>query len=261
MASGIYTITNIINGKIYVGYATSINGRLGTHKYNLSIGIHLNSHLQGAVNEYGIENFLFEELEQCSKEYLSSQEHYWATILNVHNPEFGYNLAPTHPYRKSSGKRKGFSVSDETRAKIKAARLASPYKMSDETKEKIRIARAKQVFTDETRLKLSLKSKGRQARLGHKASEETKKKQSESLHKTIAERGYWRTPEQLEKTRNANRDNNKRPFIVEDLNTGQTYNFDFLFEAVPLLGIKEGGVWAVLNRPNKITKNFILSYK
>jgi hypothetical protein len=41
-----------------------------------------------------------------------SEEHYWATILNTHNRNFGFNLKPTHPNNKSL-------ISSETRDKLR----------------------------------------------------------------------------------------------------------------------------------------------
>lgn len=93
--SGIYTITNNINNKIYVGScATSIKQRFCNHKNELLKGIHRNTYLQNAINKYGIDNFEFEILEECLPEYCVSTEQYWMNMLNVCNRKFGYNLAP-----------------------------------------------------------------------------------------------------------------------------------------------------------------------
>lgn len=95
--SGIYTITNTINGKVYVGKSIDYRTRLSVHKNKLVTGIHKNPHLQSAVNIYGIDTFLFELLEECREEYLNSLENYWCNILDSHNREFGYNLTATSP--------------------------------------------------------------------------------------------------------------------------------------------------------------------
>lgn len=57
---GIYIITNTINGKTYVGSSSRCNGRLYDHKRFLLNNDHQNSHLQSAVNKYGINNFIFD---------------------------------------------------------------------------------------------------------------------------------------------------------------------------------------------------------
>lgn len=102
MKSGIYTITNIINGKIYVGYAINLNRRWSQHLSEIKNGSHSNSYLSKAIKKYGIDSFKFEILVECDIEFLASEEHYWATILKAHNKDYGYNLRPTHPYDKPS---------------------------------------------------------------------------------------------------------------------------------------------------------------
>lgn len=124
MNSGIYTIENLVNGKLYIGYTTNFGERWEKgHKVTLKRGRHVNIHLQRAWYEYGEENFKFDILEECEEQFLHSQEHYWTTLLNVHNRQYGYNILPTHPYgivrhseetnKKMSAQRKGKKVSKE----------------------------------------------------------------------------------------------------------------------------------------------------
>jgi len=96
---GIYTITNKIDNKIYVGYSINCFKRFSEHKSLLVNNKHKNDHLQNAWNKYGKENFVFEILEECDKVYLSSQENYWCNLLNSNDLNFGYNILPTHPYK------------------------------------------------------------------------------------------------------------------------------------------------------------------
>lgn len=111
MATGIYTITNVVNGKMYVGLATNIVSRWGHHKADLRNNKHDNYHLQKVYNKYGKDVFKFEILVECEEQYLLSEEHYWCMILDVHNSKYGYNIQPTHPH----GKR---ITTKETRDKI-----------------------------------------------------------------------------------------------------------------------------------------------
>ena len=98
--SGIYTITNIANGKIYIGQAIDIFDRWIEHKCSLRNQYFENDRLQKAWNKYGEESFKFEVLEQWDKEFLDSMEHYWCLLLKSHNRKYGYNLRPTHPNGK-----------------------------------------------------------------------------------------------------------------------------------------------------------------
>lgn len=109
---GVYIIRNKINSKIYVGMAIDSNRRLKYHKYSLLGNYHKNHYLQNAWNKYGEESFEFDILEECSEELLPAMEHYWATLLNSHNRDFGYNIEPTNP--TSIGR----VMSEESRIKI-----------------------------------------------------------------------------------------------------------------------------------------------
>ena len=65
--SGIYTITNIINGKIYIGESLDVFRRWHTeHIPHLRRNSHYNKGLQNDFNEYGEDNFSFEILERYS---------------------------------------------------------------------------------------------------------------------------------------------------------------------------------------------------
>lgn len=145
--SGIYTITNLIDGKMYVGFAIVFNTRKNDHWDKLRKNKHKNIHLQRAWNKYGEENFVFEILEECENKFLTSQEHYWATILNTHNREYGYNLRPTNPFGKTivpkemrdkmSKLYKGRKLPKSTHEKLWESRRKSGWTMSQEQKNKI----------------------------------------------------------------------------------------------------------------------------
>ena len=76
--TGIYKITNKLNNKVYIGQSINIPKRFGEHKRN---AFNKNTHtyyypLYKAIRLYGIDNFTFEVLEQCSIEDLTSKEQY-----------------------------------------------------------------------------------------------------------------------------------------------------------------------------------------
>ena len=126
--SGIYTITNIVNSKMIVGYATNLYRRKLDHFYKLRSNKHGNIHFQNAFNKYGESNFKYEVFEECENSLLASQENYWCNMLNTHNPNYGYNIAPTNPNRKL------YKLNSEKLLKVSNA---GKRKMSEETKKKI----------------------------------------------------------------------------------------------------------------------------
>ena len=63
LSIGVYKITNLVNGKVYIGSSVNIKSRKWKHFYSLSHNKHQNQHLQRAYNKYGKENFSFEILK------------------------------------------------------------------------------------------------------------------------------------------------------------------------------------------------------
>ncbi len=174
--SGIYTITNLVNNKIYVGFAINFDKRKWQHFDKLKNKEHKNVYLQSSFDKYGESNFKFEILEECSTDFLASQENYWCNLLNTHNDKYGYNIRPTHPNGKSTNnkfirdkisiKNKGRKQTKETTSKIRASRRRNGHaSLSEEHKFKIgsanRVKMLGKKFSNETRSKMSASFKGR----------------------------------------------------------------------------------------------------
>lgn len=83
---GIYLITNKINGRCYVGQSVDITRRWRQHK---EVAYREQAPLYKAIQKYGIENFDFCVLEECSREELDSKE---IQYIEQYNSYFcGYN--------------------------------------------------------------------------------------------------------------------------------------------------------------------------
>lgn len=117
--SGIYTLTCIANGKIYVGQTTTLRTRRNVHFSELKRGLHRIEELQKDFNNYGKDAFVYEVLIKCKKKFLLSEENFWCNMLDTHNPERGYNIQPTNPI-KNVLKRRQSSIDKCTVYKVKS---------------------------------------------------------------------------------------------------------------------------------------------
>lgn len=110
--SGIYKITNLVTGKIYIGSAVNIKRRLRRHFNYLEQNIHPNRHLQSSYNKYGPYLFIGECLEKViNKSALISKEQYWLDLARNEESHL-YNLAP------NAGNTIGVILSSESRILI-----------------------------------------------------------------------------------------------------------------------------------------------
>lgn len=86
----IYCITNMLNGKQYVGKTVgSINKRFKQHCTEYKKEKSKDRPLYRAMRKYGIENFIVEQLIQCEPEELNSYECLFIDKLNTYKN--GYN--------------------------------------------------------------------------------------------------------------------------------------------------------------------------
>ena len=166
----IYKITNLINGKLYIGQTNDPKNRWSQHKTCKD-----NRPLYNAMGKYGKENFVFEIIEECETLTLANIQEEWHIFCACSLVPEGYNIG-------LGGENK--TVSEETKKKI--SETLKGHALSEETKMKIsksligkRCGKENhnygKQFSEETRKKMS------EAKKGKYPSEETKKKMSESL--------------------------------------------------------------------------------
>ena len=90
----IYQITNLINGKIYIGKTErSVSERWREHIKDSQKEENKHRPLYRAFNKYGLENFSIEIIEECANnQELDIKESYWIKYYNSNDASCGYNL-------------------------------------------------------------------------------------------------------------------------------------------------------------------------
>lgn len=88
--SGIYKITRLKTGEIYIGKSTDVKKRWTEHcKTAYGVGTIAHSILHTTIKKDGIENFTFELLEEVPKDKLTEREKYWISFYDSKN--YGLN--------------------------------------------------------------------------------------------------------------------------------------------------------------------------
>lgn len=177
--SGIYKITNIVNGNFYIGSSSNIRKRKEKHFRYLRRGCHENKHLQNAFNKYGETSFAFEIIKYVDQINLLKEEQ---MLLDEHfNKPYLYNICPT----AGSPAVKGRHKSEEHRKKL-AESVKQFYQNNPEHKEILAQYRRGKLLNDETKEKMKQsKKRGNQhhnSKLNEELVKEIRKKYSPKLY-------------------------------------------------------------------------------
>lgn len=157
--TGIYKITNVSNGKLYIGSATHYRIRKERHKTKLRGDRHENGKLQNAWNKYGEDMFEFEIIEECEKDKLIEREQYWMDELEV--VKNGYNICK---YARNTLGRKNTKKSIAKFRKTMKERYPDGKPLNSGNFEKGMIPWNKDkigCFSEESKKKMSESSKGK----------------------------------------------------------------------------------------------------
>ena len=88
---GIYKITNLTNGMCYVGQSTDIAERWRQHiKRGVGADTPTQNKLYPAMLSLGVENFMFEVIEECEAKDLTAREKYWTDFYQAQS--YGYTV-------------------------------------------------------------------------------------------------------------------------------------------------------------------------
>lgn len=107
---GIYKITNKINQDAYIGQSTQIEERFKEHKKSYNWEREENKKLYQAFKDFGLNNFSFEVLEECSIEELNNKEQYYINLYKTYPNQYNmtpggqFNSGECHPSHKLTEK-------------------------------------------------------------------------------------------------------------------------------------------------------------
>lgn len=119
--AGVYTITNGVNDKFYVGGSIDLLKRFYQHRWQLRTGCHPNRHLQNAWLKYdGEENFEFALVKVCSPDDVLAEEQFAID-----------NLRPEYNHRKVADSNTGLiginaEIDDETVKSLIVTYMSNP---------------------------------------------------------------------------------------------------------------------------------------
>jgi len=194
----VYLVTNLINQKKYVGLTTqTLHNRWRKHcQPSNNTGL-----LCKAIKKYGKNNFTIEVLLQANSlvEMMETEASYIAELKTT-DRKFGYNLLSggehsrhsEYTKQKISKANKGQGLGRKIPPEIveKVVKSLIGRKHSEATKAKMRESRKKQIFSAESRKKISDSKKGRkqtQNQIDSRAQKNTGKKRSPEIRRKMSE--------------------------------------------------------------------------
>ena len=271
MTQVIYKIVNLVNDKFYVGSTTNKKVRFREHRKQLRGNRHHCKHLQAAWNKYGEEKFDFRVVEEvpdgtdlANAEDKWLREHFgkdycynsgsaaiapWRGIYGEAHFNFGKTMAEDQKAQISKALKEFYAEdyfnhprvgkvhSEETKAKISAAKLANPVKpwlgkeRSEETKAKISAAQA-----------------GKPKVPGRKVSEEGRAKIRSNIEAGRSHK-HWLGRNHSEESRLKM---SKRVLAVHA--DGRSMEFNSLTETLQFFGMKMPTLNRALKSGNPVTK-------
>ena len=172
MTSGIYLITNNINGHEYVGGSIDIERRFSEHKRGIQAD---KQAIDRAILKYGKENFTYQIITELPADWniIDKHERYWIKFYNTFKTRKHYNLT------EGGEGITGWHHTEEAKQKMSESHTGKT--LSEEHKRKIGEGNKDKTVSEETKQKLSEINSGENHPMWNKHhTEESKQKMSES---------------------------------------------------------------------------------
>jgi group I intron endonuclease len=258
----IYKITNIVNGKCYIGVTTeeNPNKRWANHKSSIRANIGC-PFLQKAVKKYGEESFKFDVLIICFDEDVFKFENEYITKYNSMSPN-GYNVA-LGGIRGPSFLGKHHSEETKKIMSIKSKEYHNRSEVKEQHRQRAiefnKIRNTSELLKNSEKWQKAV----REGRIGgHSKTEEGKKKISESLKE------YYRKQKEdpinkktvcvnREKKREIMRKINGRKVSQYAIDGTFIASFDSIVEAAEKCGFPRRNIQACVSGYNKTSGGFI----
>lgn len=166
--SGVYSIINKKNEKMYIGSSYNIYKRVQKHLSDMEKNKHINHHLMSSFKIYGIENFKVSILCECDKLDLLIFEDYYINKYQSYINKNGYNQTTT------SYSPLGYCHTQESKEVMRMKKLGR--KLTQDHVNKIIGSRKGYKHSEETKNKISIKNSGsNNGMYGIKENEDHKK--------------------------------------------------------------------------------------
>lgn len=144
---GIYKITSP-TGRIYIGQSIDIERRFSQYR-RIDSQVKSSVKLYRSLTKHGSDNHKFEVIDECCIDELNERERFYQVVYDA-TSDYNLNCILVNTKKR---RRVCKPMSEKQKKQISAVHKGK--KVSEETRAKIRAARAKQIITEEHKRKIS----------------------------------------------------------------------------------------------------------